>query len=434
METPISGATSKTYTLVTADVGKTLRVRVGFTDSGSFSESLKSAPTAPVMTVPPGPPQKLYAVSRHERLRFYWKPPALNGGSPITHYQISFGLVGEPVGERVQVKASVLQDLPHEYINLPNNKRYQFKVRAVNSNHQGPDAIVRIFTGVNNPARGAPTITGTVGLGPVLTADISYENIKDDDGRPHHSTFTYQWLRVDGVMETDIIGATSKTYTLVTADIGKTIRVRVRFFDNADPPVHESLTSAVPTTEVTLSVDPATVGEGDSATEVTVTATLNGATLSSDTPVVVTVGSGTAVAGTDFVAVADFTITIASNSASNTGTFSLTPIQNSVDEPNKTLDVGGSTTSALTVTGAQVTITDDDTAAVTVSKSAADHHRRRQRQRHLHGEAGHAAERRRDRHAFLQQHRCDAVTDPADLHEQRLGYRADGQGQRRRGR
>ena len=63
------------------------------------------------------------------------------------------------------------------------------------------------------------------------------------------------------------------------------------------------------------------------------TATLNGATRSSETPVVVTVGSGTAVAGTDFGTVDNFTITIAANSASHIGTFSLTPTQDSVDEP-----------------------------------------------------------------------------------------------------
>ena len=111
-------------------------------------------------------------------------------------------------------------------------------------------------------------------------------------------------------------------------------------------------------TGVTLSVNPATVGESAAVTEVTVTATLNGATRGSDTPVTVTVGSGTAVAGTDFGAVADFTITIAANSVSHTGTFNLTPTRDSVDEPDETVAVGG--TAGLTVTSTQVTITDDD--------------------------------------------------------------------------
>ena len=58
----------------------------------------------------------------------------------------------------------------------------------------------------------------------------------------------------------------------------------------------------------------------------------------------------------------NFTITIAANSASHIGTFSLTPTQDSVDEPDETVAVGGTTTGGLAVTRAQVTITDDDAA------------------------------------------------------------------------
>ena len=54
---------------------------------------------------------------------------------------------------------------------------------------------------------------------------------------PGHAGFayTYRWVRVDGVTETDITRATeAKTYTLVTADEGKTIKVKVGFTDDAD--------------------------------------------------------------------------------------------------------------------------------------------------------------------------------------------------------
>ena len=44
-------------------------------------------------------------------------------------------------------------------------------------------------------------------------------------------------------------------------------------------------------------------------------------------------------AGTDFGTVADFTITIAAHSVSHTGTFNLTPIPDSVDEPDETVAV-----------------------------------------------------------------------------------------------
>ena len=264
-ETGISRATSMTYTLVTADVGKTIRVRVGFTDNAGFPESLKSVPTASVMTVPPGPPQNLVAVSRNKMIELSWKPPALNGGSPITHYLVSY----VPVGERVN--PPVLPVHVHERVQvvlypvrgLTDGKRYEFRVLAVNSNgDRGSNAIVLATPGVNNPAQGAPTITGTARVGQELIASTS--DITDADGLPN--TFTYQWLRVDGGMETPISGAASKTYTPVTADVGKTLRVKVGFTDNANS--SESLTS-VPTASVQppLSIEPvkARVTEGEDA-------------------------------------------------------------------------------------------------------------------------------------------------------------------------
>ena len=72
-------------------------------------------------------------------------------------------------------------------------------------------------------------------------------------------------------------------------------------------------------TGVALSLSPDAVGEGDGATPVEVTARLNGGTRATDTPVAVSVGSGTAVSGTDFAAVEGFTITIAAGSLENTG-------------------------------------------------------------------------------------------------------------------
>ena len=86
----------------------------------------------------------------------------------------------------------------------------------------------------NNPATGAPAISGTVQVGETLTADTS--DIADADGLTN-STFTHQWLADD----TGIRGATNATYTLAEADAGKTVKVRVSFSDDAGN--EESLTS-----------------------------------------------------------------------------------------------------------------------------------------------------------------------------------------------
>ncbi len=97
----------------------------------------------------------------------------------------------------------------------------------------------------NAPATGAPTITGTAQVGETLTASTS--DIDDPNGLTS-PTYSYQWIWVDGLDETDITGETSSTYTLTADDEGKQIKVRVTFQD--DDGNDEELTSVayLPTT------------------------------------------------------------------------------------------------------------------------------------------------------------------------------------------
>ncbi len=117
---------------------------------------------------------------------------------------------------------------------------------------------------------------------------------------------------------------------------------------------------------ITLSVDTPTVAEGDDATTVTVTATVDGSsTFATDTTVRVEVGDSTdsAVEGTDYADVAGFDLTIDAEATSGKETFSLDSIDNTVDANDKALSVTGTST-GLTVNPASIAITDDDDAPV----------------------------------------------------------------------
>ena len=94
---------------------------------------------------------------------------------------------------------------------------------------------VATATQPNNPATGAPTISGTVQMGETLTVDTT--GISDADGLTN-ATLSYQWLADDA----DISGATGSTYTLTDSDEGKAIKVQVSFTDDAGN--DETLTSA----------------------------------------------------------------------------------------------------------------------------------------------------------------------------------------------
>ena len=85
---------------------------------------------------------------------------------------------------------------------------------------------------------GIAGLSGTSEVGQTLTASTS--GISDADGLDNVS-FSYQWIANDGTADTDIQGATASTYTLSDADVGKTVKVRVSFTDDAGN--RESLTS-----------------------------------------------------------------------------------------------------------------------------------------------------------------------------------------------
>ena len=91
----------------------------------------------------------------------------------------------------------------------------------------------------NSPAAGAPTISGTPQVDQTLTADTSA--ITDEDGLDDVS-YSYQWIVNDGTEDADIEDATDSTYIPSVSDVGKTIKVKVSFTDDADN--DETLTGA----------------------------------------------------------------------------------------------------------------------------------------------------------------------------------------------
>ena len=131
----------------------------------------------------------------------------------------SYELTGNEQGQTIQVRVSFTDD-------------------ADNAETLTSAGTVAVAAAPNREATGQPTISGTPQVEETLTADTSA--ISDEDGLANVS-YQYQWLRADA----DITGQTNSTYRLVSADEGKTIKVRVTFRDDADN--QETLTSAATT-------------------------------------------------------------------------------------------------------------------------------------------------------------------------------------------
>ena len=140
----------------------------------------------------------------------------------------TYTLTDDDVGKKVKVKVSFSDELSGE---------------EERTSAAYPSSGTVIAASTNTAAMGAPTITGTAQVGKTLTAVTT--GITDADGLTS-PTYTYQWIRVDGTDEEDISGENSSTYTLVDADLGKTIKVKVTFTDDASN--SETLTSAATVT------------------------------------------------------------------------------------------------------------------------------------------------------------------------------------------
>ena len=110
----------------------------------------------------------------------------------------------------------------------------QFQWVSARLNWSTGDTVeLRLVERSGTAATGKPTISGTARVGQTLTADTS--GIADADGLATVS-YSYQWIRVQNLVGTEISGATASTYTPVADDVGKTIMVKVTFSDDAGNP------------------------------------------------------------------------------------------------------------------------------------------------------------------------------------------------------
>ena len=257
--TEIPNATGVTYEVATADIGHQIKVRVNFTDDLGNAEELESELTATV-TAPVVPQITISA-----------------GTTPITEgTDATFTITATPAPETaltinvsITETGSVISGTPPSTVTI-NANQTTLTVATNDDNTDEEDGVITAAlqsgTGYtagtpssanvtvndndiapNAPATGTPTITGTPQVGQTLTADIS--NIRDANGLTNVS-YTYQWIRLVGSVETEIIGATGVTYEITITDTDRQLKVRVNFTDDLGYPEElESIWTAVITPE-----------------------------------------------------------------------------------------------------------------------------------------------------------------------------------------
>ena len=261
----IEGAAGSTYEVSEEDEGRTIRVRVGFSDDRGNDEALTSAGAGTVVARPAQLtatfPASPFQSSRHKGdddrpqviVAFNLPVQSFDKTTP------SVSLTGATVSGLVRHEEDGLENAWMFFLDPEGNVVVVFTLVAGQlcdgggictgdgrmlseggtTTLPGPDEEDKPdnsgSNAPNSPATGAPTITGTAQVGEALTADTS--GVADADGLSN-VRYEYQWLADD----TEIAGATGLTYTLTDSDEGKAITVQVSFTDDSGN--DEELTSA----------------------------------------------------------------------------------------------------------------------------------------------------------------------------------------------
>ena len=241
----ISGATSSTYTLQTADNGKKVKVKVSFTDQGSTAETVTSDayPSSGTIGTPNARPTAADGtVTTNEDTAYTFSAANFNfsdtdPGDTLSSVRIvrlpasgTLRLSGTNVTTSQVILAASIPSLtytPPANANGTPYTTFTFRVSDGKDESAAASTMTINVTGFNDPPSGKPTISGTAAVGQDLTASTS--GISDVDGLSG-VTYGYQWIRVDGG-DSDISGETSSTYTLQPADDDKKVKVKVSFRD-----------------------------------------------------------------------------------------------------------------------------------------------------------------------------------------------------------
>ena len=221
----IGGAAAQGYTLTTADIGHTVRVKVTATNADGTgtatsgpSAIVAAAGTAPALTSPPRVTGKAEEGTRLSTGNGSW-----NGTTPLTfHYG----------WQRCDATGNNCVTIAG-----PNSPRYTLTTADIG--HTVRSAVTASNTAGASTAYSAatplvasraptntvlPTVTGTAQAGQTLTASTGAWT-----GQGQMS-FSYQWARCDtqGLNCAPLAGALASAYTITAGDVGHTLIIQVR--------------------------------------------------------------------------------------------------------------------------------------------------------------------------------------------------------------
>ena len=181
----INGATSSTHTLTASEQGKTIKVKVSFTDDADNQEFLTSADTDTVAATKPGVPGHLNVFPHDaEALDVYWEAPASDGGSDITNYKVQWKESADSWDTPADVSEATASGTIHTITGLTDGVAYSVRVLATNGVGDSPPSVEQTGTPreTKAPEMVRPRVDGA-------TLKVLYDEALDEGSAPPTDSF-----------------------------------------------------------------------------------------------------------------------------------------------------------------------------------------------------------------------------------------------------
>ena len=170
----ITDATASTYTLTDDDVGKTIKVRVTFTDDRDNQESLTSAATSAVTARPNNSATGQPTISGTAQVgqTLTASTSAITDSDGLDNVSYSYQWIRSNGGTDSDIAGATSST--YDLVQADQGKNIKVKVSFTDDRNNQESLTSTATTTVaarpNNPATGAPTISGTAQVGQTLTA------------------------------------------------------------------------------------------------------------------------------------------------------------------------------------------------------------------------------------------------------------------------
>ena len=212
-DTEIDGATGSTYILADSDAGKTIKVRVDFTDDAGNEETLTSAATVAVTATVPGVPGNLsVSVNDTGKLDLSWDAPESNGGSTVTGYKVQWKAAPDSWDTPADVSETTVTGTSHTVTGLTDGVEYTFRLFAVNL--AGDSSASEDESGTPRETT-APTVSSATVDGATLT--LTFSEALTETPLPAVTTFTVNVGGNQRGVNTVAIWGRTVTLTLASA-------------------------------------------------------------------------------------------------------------------------------------------------------------------------------------------------------------------------